>query len=87
MTHGDLTATAWRKAKMLSQSSAIFVNVSAVACFALPGFAGFSSSASMVVTLSSSLSLSALLVFSPSLAHSVMERAKIFRSLYAYNSP
>ena len=56
------------------------VNVLVVACFALSGFADFSSSALMVMTLSSSLSLSASLVFYPSFAHSVMERSKIFRS-------
>ena len=83
MTCGDLTATGWRKAKTLSRLFAMVVSVLAVACFALPGFVVFSSSASMVTTLSSSLSLSALLVFSFSFANSVMERAKIFRSLPA----
>ena len=40
-----------------------------------------SSSVLMVITLSSLLSSYAPLAFSPSFAHSVMERAKIFRSL------
>ena len=66
ITRGDLTATAWRKSNTLSQLSEMVVNVSAVACFALPGFANFVSSASMVMTLSSLLSSSASLVFSPS---------------------
>ena len=86
MNHEDLTAMAWRKVKTLPQSSVMVVNISAVACFALPGFADFSSSASMVMTLSSSFLSSAFLVFSPSFAHSVMERAKLFRRLPASDS-
>ena len=87
MTHGDFTAMTWRNSKTLSQSSAMVFNVSAVACFALPGFAVFLSSALMVTTLSSSLSSSAPLEFSPSFAHSVMEQAKIFRRSPASDSP
>ena len=86
MTRGDLNETACRKAKTLSQSSSVVVNVSEVACFALPGFTDFASSASMAMTLSSSLSSSASLVFYPYFAHSVMEGAKIFRSLPASDS-
>ena len=79
MTRGDLTATSWMKTKTLSQSSEMVVNVLAVACFALPSFADFYSSASMVMALYSLLSSSASLVFSPTFSHSVMEQAKIFR--------
>ena len=56
MTRGDLTATAWRKSKTLSQLSAMVVNVSAVACFNLPGLSVLFSSALMVMKLYSSLS-------------------------------
>ena len=87
MTCVDLTATAWRKAKMSFQSSAMVVNVLAVACFALPGSVIFLFSALMVIRLSLSFSSSALLAFYPSFAHSVMEQAKIFRSLPASDSP
>ena len=91
MTQGDLTATACRKAKTSSQSSAMVANVSAAAvsaeaCFALPGFT-FASSSSIVTTLLLSLTSSASLVESASNAHSVMERAKILRSLPASDSP
>ena len=82
-TRGDLTATACRNAKTSSQSSAMVANVLAVAvlaetCFALPGFVA--SAASTVTTLSSPLASSASLEESASETHSVMERAKIFRS-------
>ena len=86
MTRGDLTATAWRKAKTSSKLSVMVVNVLAAACFALPGFA-FASSASMVMTLSSSLASSTSLVVSSSFANSVMEQAKILRSSPASDSP
>ena len=79
VTHGDLTATAWRKAKTSSHLSAMVVNVSAVACFALPFFVIFLSSASTPPSISSSSS-SPPLSFSPSFAHSVIETEKIFRS-------
>ena len=71
VTRGDLTVTAWRKAKTLSKLSAIMANVSAVAYFALPFFVVFSSSASMPPSFS--LSLSSPLALSPSFVHSVME--------------
>ena len=76
MTRGYLTATAWRKAKTLLQSSVMVANVSAAAvsaenCFALPGFA-FASPASMVMTLLLALALSTLLVESTYFAHSMM---------------
>ena len=58
-----------------------------VACFTLSSFAVFLSYSSMVMTLSSLLSSSALLVFSPSSAHSVMEEARIYRSWPASDSP
>ena len=87
MISGDLNATSWRKAKTSSQLSAMVVKVSAVAWFALPGFTVFLSSNYMVTTLSSLLSSSALLAFSPSFAHSVMDQAKIFRSSPAFDSP
>ena len=74
-----MTATARRKAKTSSQSSAMFSEES---CFALPGFA-LDSAASIVTTLSSSLASYALLEESASDAHSVMERSKILRSLPA----
>ena len=64
--------TTLRKAKKSLQLSAMVFNISAVACFALPGFTVFSSSALMVSMLSSLLSLSALLEFSASFAHSIM---------------
>ena len=41
VTCGDLTATAWRKPKTLSQSSMMVTNVSAVACFIFPIFVVF----------------------------------------------
>ena len=80
---GDFTATACRNSNTSSQSSAMVVNilvaaVSTEACFALHGF--LASAASIVTTLSSSLALSSLLEESAFDAHSVMERAKIFRS-------
>ena len=56
MNRLDLTATAWRNTKTSSQSSAIVVNISAAAGFALLGFA-FTSSASMATTLSLLLAL------------------------------
>ena len=87
MTHGDLTATAWRKATTSSQFSMMVVNVLAVACFASPGFVVFSSYASMVTSLSSSFFSSTLLTFSPSFAHSVIEQAEIFRRSPASDSP
>ena len=86
MTRGELTTTAWRKSKTSPKSSVMVVNVLAVACFALPGFAVFSSSALMVITLSSSLSSFSPLAFYPSFAHYVMEQAKIFKSLPASDS-
>ena len=88
MTRGDLTATAWRKAKTLLQLSEMVPNVLAVVCFALPFFIIFSSSASTPPLLLSSLSLlSSPMTFPPSFDYSVMERAKIFRSSPASNSP
>ena len=64
-------------------------NVLAVACFALPFFVVFLSSASPPPSLSSSLlSLSSSpLVSSPSFSHSVMKQAKIFRISPPSNSP
>ena len=41
VTHGDLTATAWRKAKTLPQSSEMVTNVLVVACFGFPVFVVF----------------------------------------------
>ena len=87
MTCGDLMATVWRKAKTLLQSSAIVFNFLAAACLVLPGFAEFASLALMVMKLLSLLSLSDFLVVSTSFSHSVMERAKIFRSSPASDSP
>ena len=84
MTRVDLTATTCRKAKKLLQLSSMVVNVLAEACFSLPGFA-FASLASMVMMISLSLDSSALLVVSYSFAHSVMELAKILRSLPVSN--
>ena len=73
MSRGDLNVTDWRKFKTLSQSSVMVVNVLAVACFALPVFFVFSSSASTLTSLSSLLLLSSPLVVYPSFAHSVMD--------------
>ena len=87
MTYRDLTATAWRKAKTLSQSSVMVANISAAACFALPGFAEFVSSVLMMITLLTLLSSSASLVVSSSFAYSMMERAEIFRSSSASDYP
>ena len=75
MTRVDLTATSWRKAKTLPQSSAMVVNVLETTYFVLPRFA-FASTASIVTTLSLSLASSALLLVSSSFAHSVLEREK-----------
>ena len=80
VTRGDLTATAWRKAKKLSQLYAMVANVSAMACFSLPFFIIFSSSASTPTLLSSLLSLYSPLASLPSFAHYMMEQEKIFRS-------
>ena len=85
MTCGDLIATSWRKAKMLSQLSAMVANISEVAFFFFPIF----------FFVYSSTSLSSLLYFSslspslssPSSALSVMERANILRSSSAVVSP
>ena len=89
-TQGNLKATACSNAKTSSQLYAVVANVSvaailAEACFALPGF--LASAASIVMTLSSLLASSASLKDSVSDAYSVMERAKIFRSSPAYDSP
>ena len=62
-------------------------NVLAVAYFALPVFVVYLPSASTLTLLYLSLLSSFLLAFSPSFAHSVMEQAKIFRSLPASDSP
>ena len=86
MTRRDLNVMDWRKAKTLSQLPAMVAKVLAVACFTLPGFTIFSSSALMVMTLSLLLYYSASLVFPPSLSHFVMDRAKIFRNLTASDS-
>ena len=87
MTRGELTTTAWRTAKTSSKLSAIVVNVSSEACFALPGFTNFASLASMVMTLSSLLSSSASLVVSSSFDHYLIDQAKVFRSLPVYDYP
>ena len=87
VTRGDLTMMAWRKAKTSSKSSVMVANVLAVACFALPFFFLFSSSDSTPLSLSFYSSLSSLLDFSPSFAHSVIEQAKIFKSLPTSDSP
>ena len=89
-TRGDFMATACKNAKTLLQLSAIVANVlattvSAEACFAIPVV--LASTASIVTTILSSLASLALLEESASDAHSVMERAKIFRSLPASDSP
>ena len=85
VTHGDLTATAWRKAKTTSPSSAMVANVLAVEYSALHFFVVFLSSASIPPSLSSSSS--SALAFSTSFAHYVMEQAKISRRLPASNPP
>ena len=79
-------ATAWRKAKTSSQLSAMVVKVSMVACFALPFFVVFFSSASMLPSIFLLSSLSSPLESSPSFAHSVMEKEKTFRSSPVSNS-
>ena len=86
MNCGDFMATAWRKSNTSSQLSTLVVNISAAACFDLPAFANFASTASMVMTLLSSLSSPAPLVVFSAFAHSAMEWAKIFRSSPASNS-
>ena len=73
-----------RNAKTLSQLSVMVANVlaaavSAEACFALPDFA-LASAASIAITILLSLTSFSLLEESAFDAHSVMERAKIFRS-------
>ena len=84
-TRGYLTATSFRNAKTSLQSSEMVDNVSAAAVsaeayFASPGFS-LASTASIVMTLLSLLASSASLEESASDSHSVMERAKILRSL------
>ena len=79
-----------RNAKTLLQSSLMVANVLAAAVLAealfdLPGF--LASAASIVTKLSLPLSLSSLLEESAFDAHSVMERAKIFRSSLASDLP
>ena len=84
-------ATACRKAKTSSKSSAMVANVSALAvlveaCFALPGFS-LDSAASIVMTISLSLASSSSPKESASDTHSVIERVNILRSSPASNSP
>ena len=66
-------------------SNVMTATISAKACFALTRF--LASAASIMAMLSYSLDSSALLKESASDAHSVMERAKIFRSSPASDSP
>ena len=68
-------AKSWRKANTSSKFSTMVVNISAAACFDLPTFANIASTASMVMTLLSSLSLPAPLVVFSAFAHSAMELA------------
>ena len=62
VTHGDSTETAWMNSKTLLKLSVVLANVSVLACFVLPIFIVFLSSASTPPALSSSSSLSS---FSP----------------------